>query len=136
MAAKLIEIKEAAEILGVTPEQLGEMRQRGEIHGYRDGGSWKFKTDEVDRVMTERGETVGDPFAADDLTFKDPESFTQHDLTRSSTLGEMPIEGIEDDSILVSEEALGHSGESTSSTVIGKGKKGESPHDSDIQLAS
>jgi excisionase family DNA binding protein len=142
MAAKLIEIKEAAEILGVTPEELGEMRQRGEIHGYRDGGSWKFKTDEVERVKGERGGTMSDPFGGDDLTFKDTDSLTQHDLTLSDLANEPPMEALEDEassieeSILVSEEALGHSGESTSSTVIGKGKKGESPHDSDIQLAS
>ena len=54
MAAKLIDIKEAAEILGVTLDQLGDMRSRGEIHGYRDGGSWKFKTDEVERVANAR----------------------------------------------------------------------------------
>src|SRR5687767_2084851 len=129
MAAKLIEIKEAAEILGVTPEELGEMRQRGEIHGYRDGGSWKFKTDEVERVKGERGGTMSDPFGGDDLTFKDTDSLTQHDLTLSDLSQEPPMEALEDESILVSEEALGHSGESTSSTVIGKGKKGESPHD-------
>lgn len=134
MAAKLIDIKEAAEILGMTPDELSDMRSRGEIHGYRDGGSWKFKTDEVERVATARAD--GDnPFEAEDLTFRDTEGLTQHDLTVFKG-GESPIQGLDDESILVSEEALGHSGESTSSTIIGKGKKGESAADSDIQLAS
>ena len=37
--AKFIELKEAAKMLGMSPEQLVEMRDQGEIHGYRDGGS-------------------------------------------------------------------------------------------------
>lgn len=134
MAAKLIDLKEAAEILGVTPDQLSDMRSRGEIHGYRDGGSWKFKTDEVERVANARA--GGDnPFEADDLSFKDPDGLTQHDLTVFKG-EEAPLAGLDDESILVSEESLGHSHEATSSTVIGKGKQGESPADSDIQLAS
>ena len=51
----IIELKEAAKMLGLTPEDLSDMRDRGEIHGYRDGGSWKFKPEEVDRVAAEIG---------------------------------------------------------------------------------
>lgn len=133
MAAKLIDLKEAAEILQVTPDQLSDMRSRGEIHGYRDGGSWKFKTDEVERVANARA--GGDnPFEAEDLSFKDPDGLTQHDLTVFK--GDEGSGVSDDESILVSEEALGHSHETTSSTVIGKSKTGESAADSDIQLAS
>jgi excisionase family DNA binding protein len=66
MAGKLLELKEAADKLGMSPDQLIEMRSRGEIYGYRDGGSWKFKEEEIERVLAERG----DPAAAamgDDL---------------------------------------------------------------------
>ncbi len=53
--AKLIELKEAAERLGITPDELTEMRSRNEIFGYRDGASWKFKPEEIERVANAMG---------------------------------------------------------------------------------
>ena len=41
--AKLIKLEEAAELLGISAEQLTEMRSRNEVFGYRDGATWKFK---------------------------------------------------------------------------------------------
>lgn len=46
--AKLIELKEAAAILGMTAEELADLRTRNEIFGYRDGSTWKFKESELD----------------------------------------------------------------------------------------
>ena len=51
--AKFVELNEAAQMLGMTPEQLVEMRSSGDIHGYRDGASWKFKIEEVERVLAQ-----------------------------------------------------------------------------------
>jgi excisionase family DNA binding protein len=51
--ANYVSLDEAAKILGVTPDELVEMRSRGEIFGYRDGSSWKFKTEEIERVQSE-----------------------------------------------------------------------------------
>ena len=51
MARKFVTIEEAAESLGVSVDEINEMRERGEIHAYRDGGSWKFREDEVERVQ-------------------------------------------------------------------------------------
>jgi excisionase family DNA binding protein len=53
MASRFVELSEAAEILGITPEQLVEKRSNGDIHGYRDGNSWKFKIEEVERCKSE-----------------------------------------------------------------------------------
>ena len=43
--SKFVELNEAAVLLGLTNDQLVEMRSNGEIHGYRDGAvgssSWK-----------------------------------------------------------------------------------------------
>lgn len=47
--AKLIQLDEAAKMLGMQPEELVEMRSQGEIHGYRDGATWKFKESEIER---------------------------------------------------------------------------------------
>ena len=54
MAGTLIELNEAAAMLGVSPHELVEMCDRREIHGYRDGSSWMFKLEEVQRFAAER----------------------------------------------------------------------------------
>ena len=51
--ANYVLLEEAAKILGVSTEELVEMRSRGEIFGYRDGTSWKFKEEEIERVQAE-----------------------------------------------------------------------------------
>ena len=63
MATRFFELNDAAKMLGLTPDQLVELRSNGTIHGYRDGASWKFKAEEIERVAkelqgtgTERGE--------------------------------------------------------------------------------
>ena len=55
MAGKFVDLVEAAKMIGVSAEGLVEMRSKGSIFGYRDGASWKFKVDEVERVIRERG---------------------------------------------------------------------------------
>ena len=59
MAGKLIELEEAAKLLGVTPAELNQMRMSGEVHGVRDGSEWKFKMEELERVAEERGVALG-----------------------------------------------------------------------------
>ena len=51
--ANYVSLDEAAKILGIPPDELVEMRSRGEIFGYRDGNSWKFKSEEIERVQSE-----------------------------------------------------------------------------------
>ena len=48
--SKLIPLEEAANILGMTVEQITELRSNHEIFGYRDGQNWKFKMTELERV--------------------------------------------------------------------------------------
>ena len=54
MARKFVDQEEAAKMLGVSPETLNEMRERQKIYGYRDGGNWKFKPEDVERLIAER----------------------------------------------------------------------------------
>ena len=100
MARKFIDLEEAAKMLGVSPETLTEMRERQKIYGYRDGGSWKFKPEDVEKLIADRD-------AADDE-------------------GEFAELDEDPDSILLSEVELGQSDESTSSTIIG-GKPSRDP---------
>ena len=129
--AKLIELKEAAERLGITPEALSEMRDRNEIFGYRDGASWKFKPEEIERVATELGTGAASDAVdgvADALGGGD-------DLIDVSDLKLGDDSDDDVDSILVTEEELGRSDESTSSTIIGKASLDAAAAESDIQLA-
>lgn len=109
MAKKLIELEEAAKMIGISPDALNEMRNRHEISAYRDGASWKFKPEDIERIITDRRDNPdqsGVEYQEDEL-----------------------------DSILLSEVELGESAPSTSSTVIGKSYEPPSP-ESDIQLAA
>jgi hypothetical protein len=57
-----VPFEEAAKQLGITTEALTEMISRSEIFGYRDGASWKFKPDEIARVLEEMsGSILDDP---------------------------------------------------------------------------
>jgi excisionase family DNA binding protein len=106
MARKFVTIEEAAESLGVTVDEINEMRERGEIHAYRDGGSWKFREDEVERVQADRA-GGGDDFGL--------------------SVDDSP------DSVLLDEGALGGSGKSGGSTIIG-GRPAK-PSESDLEVS-
>lgn len=78
-------LDEAAKILGVSPEELVEMRSRGEIFGYRDGASWKFKPEEIERVQDEMRGGEGSSAGSDVALIADPSSDSGVRLvTRSS----------------------------------------------------
>src|SRR3989344_1135282 len=67
---QFIGLDEAARIIGVTREQLIEMRSNGEIRGFRDGERWRFKEDEVGRVrdeMVEKNSVVSEADQVPDL---------------------------------------------------------------------
>ena len=114
MASKFVELSEAAKQLGITADELNDARNAGEVHGFRDGSSWKFKPQELERFAEERGGSLdaGDNF--DDL------------------LDDLNIDGGGGSSVLVSDEALGAGQESLSSTIIGENSAGAA--DSDLRL--
>jgi hypothetical protein len=135
--AKLIQLKEAAEILGISPEQLADMRSRNEIFGYRDGSTWKFKLEEIERIKNEQrlgpaagnvdepgdldelvdvGDLTGED---DDLRLEDMAAAEDEALDEDVDVIDMSS-GEDSDSILVSEEELGQSDENTASTIIGE----------------
>ncbi len=108
--ANLIELKDAAQMLGVDPAELNDMRTRGDVYGYRDGATWKFKQDELERAATNLGVSLK-PLSSDQD--QDADLDEMFDVTSLDEGGE--------DSVLLSEEEIGQSGDTTSSTIIGKG---------------
>jgi excisionase family DNA binding protein len=74
MAQNYYNVEKAAEVLGVSPDEVNQMRERRELYGYRDGASWKFKAEDIDRVAQERREGgAGDEGEVDDVLLSERE---------------------------------------------------------------
>ncbi len=138
MAGKYLSLEEAAQKLGITSERLRELRDLGEVHGYRDGASWKFKPEEIDRVADELAAVGGMPQSptADEGSGG---SFSGEDLDALLSLDdsseELESDELDESSILVTEEAA-PDGEKDPSTVIGKEDEEVAVSaDSDLKLA-
>lgn len=58
--SKLIPMEQAAAMLGISVDKLNELRSTQEIFGYKDGGTWKFKKTELERVADVMGISLGD----------------------------------------------------------------------------
>lgn len=120
MAGKLIELKEAAAQLGISPDKLQDMREAGEIHGYKDGASWKFKPAEIERIARERGVSKGgdeDADASGSLSLSEGGFDELLNLDASSSGNQL-----DNSSVLINEESSGDE-QDASSTVIGKEEK-------------
>ena len=134
MAGKFIELKAAAKQLGITIEQLQELRKAGKIHGYKDGASWKFKPEEVARLVSELSAASG--VDADELSLDDSASLSADDF---DSLLKVDAESdaddnLEDSSILISSDAQPDNDLESSSTVIGQ-DKADKDLGSDLRLA-
>lgn len=121
MSPKFFTIEEAAKRLGIGEDELRQMRETGDLYGYRDANTWKFKSEDIEKLAAERGV----PAPSDSAV-------------RPDEAGLIDLPDIDDDddsaeSVLLSDEALGGSNPTTSSTIIGKSSS--VPGDSDIELA-
>jgi hypothetical protein len=135
MATRFVELNEAATILGLTPEQLVEMRSNGEIHGYRDGASWKFKIEEVERVKAERSGSSAEGEESSSVLVN--EEASKGDMAPSKVIGTPPeVSDAESDLKLAGDSDMSIASDSGFSLggEGGKAKKGSSSVDSDVAL--
>ena len=77
--SNLIPLEKAAAMLGLSVDRLTEMRSNNEIFAYRDGSSWKFKHQELERIAEELGITLrtsiaGEGDESDDFELSDSSS--------------------------------------------------------------
>lgn len=96
MEQKFVSFEDAIEKLGVTAERLHELRAAGTLRAYRDGKSWKFRTDEIDGMAAGGVPDVPPP---SDIGLVSPA-----DLVEAA-----PIESVDEDDLglsLVAEEDL------------------------------
>ncbi|MEM1303461.1 MAG: helix-turn-helix domain-containing protein [Planctomycetota bacterium] len=99
MPQKFIGLEDAAKQLGATKEQLNSLREAGELRGYRDGASWKFRTEEID-ALAQSGlpsseaasddnlslDALGEGLSSESLDFSDDLSIDLSDLDLSGEL--------------------------------------------------
>lgn len=74
MSGNFVMLEEAAKLLGITPDALVEMRSRGEIRGFREGSSWKFKMEDIQQSIRNREDAGDSDIGSDVSLIADPGS--------------------------------------------------------------
>ncbi len=114
MERKFVSMNEVAEMLGITVDRVTEMRSRGDIYGYRDGTTWKFKMDQVERLASKLGVDLNaQDSSTSAIDFDIPE--TDSDLNELTNVGELSSE-----SVLLSGDSLTSNEHGAASTIIGQ----------------
>ncbi len=117
--SNLIPMEEAAKMLGVSPEDLAEARSRGEIHAYRDGKTWKFKLQEIERYKAMRSDVTEAASPSDSVVRAGSSAIIDAELDELIDLGETSGLSLGDD--VIDDDHVG-AASSASSTIIGKAK--------------
>jgi excisionase family DNA binding protein len=53
MAQRFLSLEEAADQLGISKERLLELREHNKVTGYKDGASWKFRSEAIEKIAVE-----------------------------------------------------------------------------------
>lgn len=53
MAQKFVSLEEAAAQLSITKDRLNDLREDGKVRAYRDGASWKFRADDIEKLAVD-----------------------------------------------------------------------------------
>lgn len=119
--ADYLPLSDFAAKLGVSEDTIQDLRERGKVRAFRDGSSWKFKEDELEKargILAEEGLAGGD---------SESQEFELSGITDSEdgSSGSM-------DSILISD--TGEGGDSGSSHIISQDSDSSLSLDSDIGL--
>ena len=54
MASKYLNIEEVVELLGSPQEEITRLRESGELRGFADRGTWKFRTEDIEEFARSR----------------------------------------------------------------------------------
>ena len=66
MAKKYLTLEEAARQLGTKPDELVRLRERGEIRGFADRGTWKFRSEDIEEFAQPRRRLLAEVPIMDD----------------------------------------------------------------------
>lgn len=67
MSQKFISLDDASARLGVSKDRLNQLREAGDLRAYRDGASWKFRTEEIEKLEAD-GVPSDDNASGDDYS--------------------------------------------------------------------
>jgi excisionase family DNA binding protein len=133
-AKKYLSLEDAADVLGVSKDELVRLRERGAVRGFADRGTWKFKAEDVEEYKR-RKQADSDPdvpLMRDDdrsvLAADDDEVGDQPTVVRSPKSSNALSDS---DVRLILDESL--SGPLDSDPEVGVSASG--PSDSDVSLA-
>jgi hypothetical protein len=84
MEQKFVTFDEALETLGITSERLNQLRDDNVLRAYRDGASWKFRADEIERMASDG---VPEPAPPSDISLAQPK-----DLVDAEPLADLDLE--------------------------------------------
>lgn len=140
MAQKYYNTQETAEILRKTPEEVKQMLDRRELHGYRDGADWKFKVEDIDQLardMVEQqpAEDDGGDVLLSEVALGPTETGLSGTVIGLSGVGKTPSKK---DAAADSDIALSSLFDSTAAKTPAQSKKEEAPKESkfeDLELA-
>jgi hypothetical protein len=54
MAKKYLSLEEAAQMLGMRPDEVARMREKGDLRGFADRGNWKFRSEDIEEALRRR----------------------------------------------------------------------------------
>src|SRR5436190_10700572 len=82
MAQRFLNLDEAANQLGISKDRLNELREANKVNGYKDGASWKFRAEAIEKLATEGIPELDPPPSDLALTLDDLDDI-QDDLDRA-----------------------------------------------------
>jgi len=87
MASKFLTVDEAAKQLGISAEKLTELREKQMVRAFRDGANWKFKSDDIERLASERAEAEDDSDSAEVILLSEAELGESNPGSSSTVIG-------------------------------------------------
>lgn len=74
MAQKFTSLDEAASQLSISKDRLNQLREAGKVRAYRDGASWKFRAEDIDKLARDGIPPLDSPPSDLALESEEPES--------------------------------------------------------------
>jgi hypothetical protein len=141
MVQKYYNSSETAKILGKTADEVKQMIEHRELHGYRDGADWKFKVEDIDRLAKDNPAPSVEADDDDGDVLLSEVSLGQSDPGLSGTVIGLNVGGrlAVDSGINLGESDLAMSAlnEESTATIAKKQQsvKAAKPQDSELNLA-
>jgi hypothetical protein len=95
MSQQFYDLKKTAEMLGLAPVDVNQLREQRKLYGYRSGSDWKFKVEEVENLLAERIKAKG--AGGDDDVLSDEVTLGESDPNASGTVIGQSVDGGESD---------------------------------------